>query len=168
MKFTPKLMLTGLLLASAILFSKCKSDVEPFDPLIPYDETKAREHFISVDTAAKFTFLYRRGAVALGRQLRDSTYLKKRFNLPKAEMFNRDAVAALLNQAGAKGVRVYLGQDEAGQIRLILVAVDSKGNDITGVDGKIMKYTANADDGKVILESGLRCPDVCSATGPLD
>lgn len=169
MKLTLKFMLTCLLLGTALLFSRCNREAEQYDPLIPYDEAKAREHFIPVDTAAKFTSLFRKGKVALGRQLRDSTYLNKKFNMPRAELFNRDAIAALLNQAGAKGVRIYLGEDDAGLVRLILVAVDAKGNDITGHNGKIMKYASNAEgDATVILESGQRCPTACATDGPLN
>ena len=168
MKPTPMLFLTGLLLGSMLLFSQCKRE-EEYDPLIPYDEARAQEHFISVDTAAKYTWLFRKGKATLGRELKDSTYLNKKFNMPLSESFNRDAIAALLNQPGAKGMRIYLGQDEAGLVRLVLVAVDKKGNDITGHDGKIMKYTANAgSDDAVILEAGQRCPTLCSADGPLD
>jgi hypothetical protein len=168
MKPTPMLFLTGLLLGGMLLFSQCKSE-EEYDPIIPYDEAKAQEHFISVDTAAKYTWLFRNGKKALGREVKDSSYLDKKFNMPLAESFNRDAVAALLNQAGAKGVRIYLGQDEKGLIRLVLVAVDKKGDDITGHDGKIMKYTSNTvGDDAIILEAGQRCPTLCSGTGPLD
>ncbi len=167
MKPTLTFILTALLLGSMLLFTQCNSE-EPYDPLIPYDEANAKLQFIPGDTAAKYTWLFRNGKNSLGRQLKDSAYLQKKFNLPLAEQFNRDAIAALLNQPGAKGMRIYLGQDEEGLVRLVLVAVDAKGNDITGYDGKIMKYTANTADQAVILEAGQRCPTLCSTTGPLD
>ena len=170
MKSTPTSILTGLLFGTMFLFSQCKSgSQEEYDPIIPFDEARAQEHFISVDTAAKYTWLFRKGKSALSRVTKDSSYLNKKFNMPLAEEFNRDAIAALLNQRGAKGVRIYLGQDEAGLVRLVLVAVDAKGNDITGHDGKIMKYTSNAgSEEAVILEAGQRCPTLCSGSGPLD
>lgn len=168
MKIFAKFLLTSLLLASVMLFSKCKNDVQPSDTQMPYDETKAKEHFISVDTAAKFTALFKQGLTALGRQLPDSSYLRKNFNIPRAELFNRDAMVALLNQQGAKGVRVYLGKDDAGFVRMILVAVDSVGNDITGSNGKVLKDTAGTSRGAVILEAGQRCPIICPDGGPLN
>lgn len=167
MKPTPMLFLTGLLLGSVLLFSQCKNE-EEYDPLIPYDEANAQQHFISVDTAAKYTWLFRNGKKTLSRELKDSSYLDKKFNMPLSESFNRDAIAALLNQPGAKGVRIYLGQDEAGMVRMVLAAVDKKGNSITGHDGKIMKYTAAQFQQAVLLEAGQRCPTLCSESGPLD
>ena len=59
--------------------------------------------------------------------------------MPLAEKFNRDAIIQLLNEKGAKGVRIYLGKDTAGMVKMVLVATDEKGDDITGDFGKIMK-----------------------------
>jgi hypothetical protein len=167
---TPKtFLLSGVMLGIALLFSQCRQ-VDETDQQIAYNKENAQVHIIPMTTAAQLTSTFRKGRVELARQLKDTAFLNSNFNMPLAEEFNRDAMAALLNQKGAKGVRIYLGQDAKGLIRLVLVAVDDKGNDITGNKGKIMKYSSYAteDDDAVALESGQRCPTLCSLTGSLD
>ena len=104
----------------------------------------------------------------------DSSFLDKRFNMPVAEMFNRDAIALLLNQEGADGIRIYLGRDEEGYVRLFLLPVDKNGKDIhkklldtdedkkepAAGDPKVMKQTMDGLDGEAI-EVGQRCPTIC-------
>jgi hypothetical protein len=93
----------------------------------------------------------------------------------KAEAFNRDAIAVLLNQKdslgnSAAGIRVYYGVNEGGQVRMILVPYDIKGNDIVHqlIVEKAAKIPgiseANAywDNGQAI-DNGQRCPTVCSS-----
>jgi len=94
-------------------------------------------------------------------------------NLGEAEAFNRDAVAVLLNQKDAQGnpaagVRVYYGVDRQGQVRLVLVPYDSKGNDIIGqlIGNKSVSIpgisSAQAFDSPgQTVENGQRCPVVC-------
>ncbi|MBL4676483.1 MAG: hypothetical protein JKY70_09815 [Mucilaginibacter sp.] len=136
---------------------------------IPYDRTNASKHIISVRNAAELTAGYREGKSKLIRQLGGADYLDKNFNLPDAELFNRDAIAQLLNQKGAKGMRIYLGQDKKGLVRLVLVAVDEKGDDITSKDGQASDVVNPAASvaSAVVLEAGQRCPTMCSATGPI-
>lgn len=159
-----KLLLTGaIMLCAVVLFVQCKRGGETSGK-IPYNKEKAKVHFISVDTAAAYTSNFRKGRVQLMRMLRDTN----RFNAPLAETFNRDAIAALLNQKGVTDVRIYLGQDNKGLIRLVLVGVDDKGNDITGTNGKIMRFAGNDENQTaVILEAGQRCPTLCAIQGSL-
>jgi hypothetical protein len=108
---------------------------------------------------------FRRNQMAMARKLRDTSYI---LDFPLAEEFNRDAIVELLDQKGARGVRIYLGQDKDGQVKMVLVAVDSVNNDITGRSGKVMKFTSNTDgDGGVALEAGQRCPTLCSVNSVL-
>jgi len=116
-----------------------------------------REHLIPLKAAVQLTAAFRREKVVLNRQLRDSLYLQKSFNLPFAEKFNKEAITALMSQEGVKSVRIYLGKDGRGLIRLVLVAVDAKGNDITHITNK----THHTEDA-IILETGQRCPTICS------
>ncbi|MBB6500623.1 hypothetical protein [Pedobacter cryoconitis] len=167
MKSPKTLFSMGMMLGIAFLFSQCRRGNES-DPQIPYNPTNAKLHIISIRDAARLTANFRQEKTVLSRQLRDSTFLDKNFNLPLAEKFNRDALAALLDQKGAKGMRIYLGEDKKGQIRLVLVAVNDKGNDITGSDGKLVRLTSNEANDAIALESGQRCPTLCSETGPID
>jgi hypothetical protein len=96
--------------------------------------------------------------------------------MPNAEQFNRDAIAALLNAPGAKGIRIYLGRDGKGLIRMVLVPTDAKNNDIIttlltsdqvmipGISGA---YALPPQTGDAI-ESGQRCPTLCAGSSPLN
>src|ERR1700743_15094 len=142
---------------------------------IPYNPEKAKRHFISLAAAQELTAGYRKERTTLMREITDTNYLMTSFNLPNAESFNRDAIIALLNQKGADGVRIYLGRDKQGLIRMVLAAVDSTGNDITvgsepvsGTVGFIETANASPTPPAVLLESGQRCPTLCGAHGPLN
>jgi len=164
MKTLKTLILTGTMLGITLMFSQCRQQPPVDDgsqPQIPYNKEKAQVHIISIKTAAQYVSTYKVGRLDLDRQVRDTSYLNKSFNLPIAEQFNRDAIAALLNQNGAEGVRIYLGQDKNGLVNLVLVATDEKGKDITGDDGRIMKFTTNSTPA-IALEAGQRCPTLCS------
>jgi hypothetical protein len=163
MKSPKILLLPGLMLGIALLFAQCKQVVnDTADQQIPYDKEKAKIHIISIKDAAELASTFREGRLQLNRQLKDTAFLNKSFNLPIAEAFNRDAIAALLNQKGARGVRIYLGEDKKGLIRLVLIAVDEKGNDIIGKNGRVMKYAQDDGGDPFGLESGQRCPTLCS------
>ncbi len=125
--------------------------------------------------AQALTSGYRKERITLMREITDTNFLATNFNLPNAESFNRDAIIALLNQDGAEGVRIYLGRDKQGLIRMVLAAVDSTGNDITSSPvrvsanaGFIESANASPTAPAVLLESGQRCPTLCGATSPLN
>lgn len=97
-----------------------------------------RDHRIALDTATALTRRYRE-AVGPGAQ--------------RAQLFPRDVFEAILKQAGCAGVRIYYGRTENGTMELVLVGVDSDGNDMTG---------------GVIEDRSFPCPPVCTGTGPLN
>ena len=103
---------------------------------IPVDEAKAREQVIPVKQGIAYQDSFVSARNQLARLLTDSTFLNRKFNLPNAETFNRDAIGLLLNAEGpgglAAGIRIYLGTDEKGLMRLVLVPVDKDGKDIIG------------------------------------
>jgi len=165
MKSPKILFLPGVMLGIALLFAQCKQVVNDADQQIPYDKEKAKIHIISIKDASELASTFREGRLQLNRQLKDTAFLNKSFNLPIAEAFNRDAIAALLNQKGARGIRIYLGEDKKGLIRLVLIAVDEKGNDIIGKNGRVMKYAQDDGGDPFGLESGQRCPTLCSVFG---
>jgi hypothetical protein len=162
-------------LSSLFLLPSCTQTVQP-STQIPFDMANAQKHFISLKDASMLTSNFRQGKVALSRQLTDMTYLDKSFNLPNGELFNRDAIAALLNQKDAKGVRIYLGKDKDGLVKLVLVATDANGNDITGqpahkIEKKTMMAEAPADTSgstAILLEAGQRCPTMCATASLLN
>ncbi|MGI8951108.1 MAG: hypothetical protein ACR2FN_05945 [Chitinophagaceae bacterium] len=156
-------------------FQQCRIIRNGQIPIRNQDSVKA--HVISIDSAAHLTANFRQGKILLARQLRDPNYLEKNFNMPNAENFNRDAIAALLNAQGAVGIRIYLGKDDAGLVRLVLIPTDAKGEDIIGrlvasakafnipgVSSANAQGTTNAQ----AIENGGRCPTQCSIKGPLN
>jgi len=159
---------------SLVILQSCKH-CDNTGSQIPYNKDKAKVHFISLGAASTLTANYRKEKITLTREITDTNYLANNFNLPNAESFNRDAIAALLNQKGAEGVRIYLGKDKQGLIRLVLAAVDSTGNDITGASrevsanaGLIESANAAPTQSAILLESGQRCPTLCGASSPLN
>jgi hypothetical protein len=155
---TPVLRLTMLSLVAGLAFAGCN------DGKIPVDTEQARRHIIEVKQGKAYTTSFRQGRQELARRLGDSAFLRDTFNLP---------IALLLNQEGAEGVRIYFGRDEKGLVRLVLVPVDSKGqNIIRRFLGSTTAYipgvkSANAappeDDGDAI-ENGQRCPTMCDGS----
>lgn len=134
---------------------------------IPVDNERAKVHIIPIKQADTYRDQFSKTKTDLLAQLRDSSYLDREFNLPIAEMFNRDAIALLLNQEGADGIRIYLGRDEKGQVRLVLLPVDKNGKDIRrklmDLQSLTQKAAASPDDdmdGQAV-EVGQRCPTVC-------
>jgi hypothetical protein len=154
--------LTCLAACVVMLFYKCHP--KSASDHIPYNRDSAQVHIIPVDTAIKLTSTFRLIQMQMARKLHDTAYI---LNFPLAEKFNRDAIVALLDQKGARGIRIYLGEDKSGPVKMVLVAVDSLNNDITGRSGKIMKFTTNTQDG-VTLEAGQRCPTLCSVNSVLN
>jgi hypothetical protein len=145
----------------------------PTSPVnIPVNEDSVRSHILPIQEAVSYTKNF--------RAIRDSSYkqlptLKNALNFGQAEGFNRDAIAVLLNQqdgSGAKaaGIRIYYGLDKGGEVRMILVPYDSRGNDIVAqlVGNKVVRVpgiaSANAfvSNGQTI-EEGQRCPVICDS-----
>jgi hypothetical protein len=135
------------------LFQQCSSPVKPAATEIPFNKDSAQAHYISLKDAEQLTANFRRGEAELARQLKDTGYLQKNFNLPIAGEFNRDAIAVLLNHKGAEGIRIYLAQDDKGIVKFVLVGVDGQGKDITGPPNSKEEF---------LLDATLRCPTMCS------
>lgn len=51
-------------------------------------------------------------------------------NTPRGFLFTKDTVLAILDQAGATGLRVHFGDDGAGKILTYLIGTDDKDNDM--------------------------------------
>lgn len=133
--------------------------------LIPYNEDRARQHIIPIEQARAFQKTFSDTRSELTRLIQDTSFLSKRFNLPNAESFNRDAIALLLNQEGADGIRIFYGTDPKGGIRLILLPIDKNGKTI--INALIGNQTslnvpgispANAQVTRHAIENGQVCP----------
>lgn len=136
---------------------------------IPYNREAAKEHVIPFTTAIDYTKAYREARVELQRQIQDTGYLDRNFNLPAAEMFNRDIFAALLNRDGAAGIRIYLGLNDKKEVCFVMVPVDGKGNDMRGrivgeqvasIPGISSVYALPPSQDEA-GEKGHRCPYTC-------
>jgi hypothetical protein len=71
-------------------------------------------------------------------------------NNVKGLFLGKDVLNEILNQEGAMGIRIYLGEDE-GKFTVVCVAADEDENDILDK----------------IADSSVPCPFMCSSTGSL-
>jgi len=136
---------------------------------IPLDKARALVHVISIDEARSLRQGFLVGRKELQSKL-PGNYLDSAFNIPEGETFNRDAIAAILNAKGAQGLRIYMGKDEKGQVRMVLLPVDSSGTDILTTLVSRDKAAiipgiqpARASSLEQAMESGQRCPPLCKA-----
>ncbi|RPD39377.1 hypothetical protein [Chitinophaga barathri] len=146
-----------------------------FNRKIPVDIGKVKEHAISMKEAEGYTKAFTEAKAALARQLPNPGYLDSNFNLPQCELFNKDAIGAILNKPGTEGLRVYLGLNGKKEVCFVLVPVTGKGKDITerltvqynswmpGVSSARAGYPDDAE----AIERGQRCPHMCDVESPL-
>lgn len=141
---------------------------------IPVDNELVKEHAIPMKEAASYTQAFADAKNRLAAQLKDSSYLSREFNLPVCELFNRDAIAAVLNKQGTTGIRIYLGLNEKREVCFVIVPTGKEGKDIRGqlvadnspwIPG-VSKAMAQ-DQFEQALERGIRCPHMCDLTSPL-
>ncbi len=74
MKHIQLLLLSATMFCATVLFVQCK----PSSGKIPYDEQKAKVHYISLNQAEQFTSNFRKGRIEMMRQLKDTNS----FNTP--------------------------------------------------------------------------------------
>lgn len=143
----------------------------PVDGKIPVNPEKALEHIITAAQGHEYIHSFSTAKMELARQLKDTLFLDHQFQLPVAESFNRDAIASLLNADGADGIRIYLGRDSSGQIRLVLVPINKRNQDILTTLVTAPTDTAGGPKPKAMIEMqqmveiGQRCPTVCDTPG---
>lgn len=115
-----------------------------------------RDHRTPVATAAAMTRRYRE-SVPVG------TF--------RAGFFHAGAFQSLLNQRGCRGIRIYLGRHEDGQLNLILVGVDREGRDMlpgrrpsrtaTSSDPERTAMSTTEDGGGEAMQDSFPCPTLC-------
>jgi hypothetical protein len=93
--------------------------------------TGAEDHSISLADAVKLTKNFRSTAPA------GSIY---------GEYFGKNAIEAIISQAGAVGMSIYYGRKDDGSSVLVLVGVDENDGDLTGGP---------------LAETGFPCPPFC-------
>lgn len=78
----------------------------------------------------------------------------------QAHFFGREIINQILAEEGCVGIRMYYALDDNGNRQILLVGVDSKGNDLLpSAGGRI------ADGGNTIADVSYPCPTYCSQQG---
>ena len=67
-------------------------------------------------------------------------------NVKKGGAFDKKAIEDVIDQSGCTGLRYYFGKDDHGELCLVIVGIDSSGNDMTGGE---------------IRERAWPCPPIC-------
>lgn len=90
--------------------------------------------------------------------------------LPDCETFERAAFDQLLAQPGCVGVRIYFGMDKELNVKLIIVGVNEKNEDIrpASSNNKAAASFDIGDDPVFALADGPRCPPDCPPPPPPD
>jgi hypothetical protein len=157
-----------------LLFYSCQENGEK----IPYDKQRAMRYVVAYDSLVGYVNSFTTERKRLYGMVKDSMYFKQSFNMPAGEMFNRDAIIALLNAPGMENVRIYLGKKKNGEVVFVLLPVDKNNNDIKvnlvdadrvgaiSVPG-VSSANAAPPPGAQGLEDGQRCPTVCGVNDDL-
>ncbi|PWT72863.1 MAG: hypothetical protein C5B59_14845 [Bacteroidetes bacterium] len=169
MKPNQVVRLSLMLIVSFFLITGCNQQTGGGG--ISVNEDSVRAHILPIKEAIEYTTRFRSTRDTFYRQV---PILEHALNLGRAEAFNRDAVAILLNQkdssgAEAAGIRIYYGLDQGGQVRMVLVPYDAHGNDIINqlITNKavhipgIRSANAFSSEGQTV-ENGQRCPTLCA------
>jgi hypothetical protein len=126
-------------------------------------------------------FIHHHDAAAFAKKFKEhhKKLLKEEFHhqevFPHAETFSKEIILQLLEQEGAEGLRIYLGQDDQNIVRMVLVGVDEQGNDLLpdnepadepagGAHAQLKLSATPAGKGRQIVEEGQRCPPYCPTT----
>lgn len=115
-------------------------------------------HFITLQEAIAMTSLYRQEM----NNILKPAYQDQNI-LARSEAFDREVFDVLLAKEGCAGLRIYYGMDTQLKVHAIIVAYDANGNDLLPANN-----LSSTDDGEDIAERGLRCPDICPGTSPLN
>lgn len=81
---------------------------------------------------------------------------------PLPRLYDKAAFQTLVDKPEARSIRIYYGMDEDLKLHAIIVAVNENNEDI--VPTTTLGDTGNED----IIESGVRCPELCPEPSPLN
>jgi len=76
-----------------------------------------------------------------------------------AHYFGFEIIQQILNESSCVGIRIYYAMDDRGEKKLILVGVNSKGENLLPVAG------GKLADGDITADASLPCPDYCPGNG---
>ena len=111
--------------------------------------------FITLQQASEMTTRYRENKDQILTDL-----FKGKDILPVCETFDRQTFDQVLSQPDCQKIRLYLSMDKELKLRMIIVGVNAKDEDILA--------PAAADDGGSIGEQGQLCPPICPPSSPLN
>ncbi len=124
------------------------------------------KHVITLDKAKELTSNYRKNKKKV---LKDE--YNNKATLPICETFERDAFDNLLARQGCAAVRFYYGMDEELNVKLIMVGVNEKDEDMlpeqSASDSLIME-TSVSDGGAQLYDNTIRCPTQCPPDSSLN
>jgi hypothetical protein len=125
------------------------------------------KHSISRERVKQLTSHYKKNK---NKILKDEFHDKA--SLPDCETFERAAFDQLLAQPGCVGVRIYFGMDEELNVKLIIVGVNEKNEDIRPASSNNKALAAASfdigDDPVFALADAARCPPDCPPPPPPD
>lgn len=140
---------------AGLLFTSCNDDKKNVKSVvieIPKDNSglDTIDHFITDATIAAYKKEFQIQRDSLSR-------LIPSFSLPVAEAFNKRSILSLLQAPDCVGLRIYHGvkTGKTNELRVIIVGVNSKGNDILIDQGSVI--AAKLTDNTGGLETG-QCP----------
>ena len=159
-----------LMIVSCTLFTLSGCHEGPGEP--PLNEDSIRPHAISIADAAILTAKWRNITDSFGQKC---PTLKDSLKFGYSEAFNGDTYRILLRQKDslgrpAAGIRIYYGVGKEGQIKLVMVPIDSNGNDILrhlistekpSPGGSSPHTEALTVSGAQAMEQGQLCPTYC-------
>lgn len=125
-------------------------------------------NFISLEKAKKLTSTFR----GKKEKILDSGFKGKNV-LPVCETFPRAAFDTVLAKDGCVGLRIYFAMDETNLVRLVIVGVNDKDEDmITKTESNTMMRSTTEGEGEgekdEIIEEGMRCPTICPPPSELN
>ena len=77
-----------------------------------------------------------------------------------AHYFGKEIIEGILSQSDCVGMRIYYALDEKGEKKLLLIGVDSSGENILPKEG-----ARTTDDEEIIADFSFPCPDYCPGKG---
>jgi len=116
-------------------------------------------HFISLAKAVEMTTHYRKNKHAVIDPAQSGKEI-----LALSDKFDRSVFDVLLEKPDCSGIRIYYGMDNGLKVHPIVVAVNSKNEDIL-TDPDTITTLGEGDD---IGDDTIRCPPICPPASPLN
>jgi len=89
-----------------------------------------------------------------------ANYKDKNPDQVRGHFFGLDIIQQILNEEGSVGVRIYYAIDETGNKKLLVVGVDSEGNDLLPASGRTAARESGSEE-FIIADYSFPCPNMC-------